>query len=1258
MLKNLFSQMDIDSAKLDCDTCANTARFNPKRYEIGRQELNGNIILQPNNVYLWDINLPFGYTGINPGWDFVKINGSLTCNSTASFPAKLYAVPRNPCDNKIDFLTTWEPWHDYRFPILVASGGIIGFDSTKFIVIDSVFRLKNEVCDGRFVIEKQGDTLFLVFKSRPRRLGEKGCDGGPGSCGYPGGRGGDGGIAACGGNGGRGSDATSRFVAGDGGRGGNGGANSGCAGNGGSGGNGTNERAGGYGGSPGSGTSIGTTGSNGTKSGSGTASGSTSPHEPPDATKVSGLKNGAPCQRNNQSNEEVKKDNEDALKKMGCAASVVSCGNDHLSFVKDFADASTIKDFVKTAYDYKSTLINLPKETYNAIVANFSDNTVEKKQEIMRKIGGDVIKNGVSAAITDFGCQNQYKDCMNGGVVDDIFGCIEAVGSTVTSFYTDDARGVFVNGIGRSSICVSRLINAIPILGDATAWLGKRIANVFSCDPNDITGPKGFDSLRWVSINDRLPYTINFENDSTLATTAAQRVTIRQPLSINANSLSVQLGNFSFAGQNFIVPDSPASFTRRLRTTDSLGVDVDVTAGLDIVRNEVFWIFQAIDGSTGLPPSSPQRGLLPVNDRFGRGTGFVSYSILPKTTLRTGDSITAKASIVFDINPPIETNTWRNLVDAVAPTSRVKTLPLSTNDRNITIRFQGQDDAGGTGVRSYTLYVADNNVAFSLFQSDIRDTTVLFVGEPRHTYRFFAIATDNVGNVETLKTATEALIKVNCGNGSDSTLIAGFTSVSSGATVQFRNTSQAYNTVLWDFGDGTTSTELNPAHAYTRDSTYQVTLKITNNCDTNSIRRTVVITGLPRAAFTSDRQAGCAPLTVQFTSQISTNSTAVEWTFAGGVPSVSTQLSPNITYNSVGFYPVSLRAINDVGSHIEQKLNYISVSAKPSVNFNTLVSNRQVNFDNLTTGATQYAWNFGDNTANDTSRNPQHTYATTGQFTVTLVAINSCGSTTYTRIITVGTGAPLAAFAVDSFSFCAPKRVIFQNLSENATRFEWNFEGGTPATSTDRTPSVSYNSGGRFAVQLKAVNAAGEHITTRTNYLDVQAKPVATFANKAHPSNPLQLVFTPTATNGTTYLWTFGDGTTSTEKQPIHTYAQRGTYTVNLQISNECGANTASATAVRVSTTELPTATQPFNIDIFPNPNTGTFTLVLQGKTDASMRKGEVSIWNILNQKIFAETVEFDNQFSKYFNQKMAVGAYIVRYETNGKTVFSKMIVQ
>jgi hypothetical protein len=276
-------------------------------------------------------------------------------------------------------------------------------------------------------------------------------------------------------------------------------------------------------------------------------------------------------------------------------------------------------------------------------------------------------------------------------------------------------------------------------------------------DPNDITGPTGYETGQWVSINDQLQYIVRFENSSQIATAPAQKVVITIPIHPGLNGNSLQLGAFGFGGYVFEPPANSITYSTQLDLRDSLGLYVDVTAGLDVINNEVFWRFQSIDPATGLPPVDPMKGFLPVNDSLLRsGEGFISFSLRPKSTLLTGDTVSEQATIVFDINEPVPTNRWPNTIDAFPPASHVDGYIVSRD--TIRLHWSGQDDPGGTGIRSYTIYVSENNAPFEIYQSQVPDTTAAFVSVMGKQYRFFSIATDNVGNREPMKAAGEITV--------------------------------------------------------------------------------------------------------------------------------------------------------------------------------------------------------------------------------------------------------------------------------------------------------------------------------------------------------------------------------------------------------------------------------------------------------------------------------------------------------------------
>jgi len=271
-------------------------------------------------------------------------------------------------------------------------------------------------------------------------------------------------------------------------------------------------------------------------------------------------------------------------------------------------------------------------------------------------------------------------------------------------------------------------------------------------DPNLITGPDGQPDKAWVSVNDRLPYTIEFENDSS-ATARARYVKITSPIEPKQDPTTLELGSFGFNNQSFDIPVGSAVYTNRLDTRDSTGVFVDITAGYDIVKHQIFWEFQAIDPVTLLPPDDPLAGFLFVKDSVQDmyGKGFVNFSIKPRSDAQTLDTIGARAFIVFDENDTIPTNIHKNTIDAVAPTSQVNTLTaLGTSPINLS--WTGSDDPNGSGIDYYTIYVTEDNVNYSVLFPKVYGTDTIFSLPPGVTYCFFVLATDRTGNAETLRT--------------------------------------------------------------------------------------------------------------------------------------------------------------------------------------------------------------------------------------------------------------------------------------------------------------------------------------------------------------------------------------------------------------------------------------------------------------------------------------------------------------------------
>jgi PKD repeat protein len=153
---------------------------------------------------------------------------------------------------------------------------------------------------------------------------------------------------------------------------------------------------------------------------------------------------------------------------------------------------------------------------------------------------------------------------------------------------------------------------------------------------------------------------------------------------------------------------------------------------------------------------------------------------------------------------------------------------------------------------------------------------------------------------------------------------------------------------------------------------------------------------------------------------------------------------------------------------------------------------------------------------------------------------------------------PVAAFMGSPTSGTVSLTVTFTDQSTGSpTSWSWTFGDG--GTSTLQNPIYTYNATGTYTVVLTATNAAGSDSETKTNYITVNpcAAPVAAFAGTpTSGSAPLTVYFTDQSTNTpTSWSWTFGDGGTSTVKNPSHVYTNAGTYTVALTATNSCGSD-------------------------------------------------------------------------------------------------------
>lgn len=408
------------------------------------------------------------------------------------------------------------------------------------------------------------------------------------------------------------------------------------------------------------------------------------------------------------------------------------------------------------------------------------------------------------------------------------------------------------------------------------------------------------------------------------------------------------------------------------------------------------------------------------------------------------------------------------------------------------------------------------------------------------------------------------------------------------ATISFSDNSTPGDTTivswLWDFGDGTTSTQQNPSHVYTNPGVYDVTLLIrdANGCTNElTIDDYANITPAPTAAYNASPRWSCeAPLTVNFTNSSTGSGLTYAWDF--GDSTSSSQQAPSHTYTAPGFYRVRLTVtdINGCTATLNRN-NYIriyDIQADFTVSDTSVCEGEYVTFtDQSGPDAVSWLWNFGDGNTS-TVQNPAHAYAAAGDYTITLLATNTqgCSDTTVMADLITVEAAPLADFTADTLSSCAaPLEVNFADLSTNAVNWQWNFGDGS--TSTDENPTHTYTAEGNYNVQLIVTNAAGCTDTlVQQDFIVIDGPTVAIAADTTRGCIDLTINFTDMSTSPVdpivSWAWDFGDGNTSTQQNPQNTYTQDGVYDVTLSVTTQSGCTSTMTFANYIEAGERPNA--------------------------------------------------------------------------------------
>jgi RHS repeat-associated protein len=303
-------------------------------------------------------------------------------------------------------------------------------------------------------------------------------------------------------------------------------------------------------------------------------------------------------------------------------------------------------------------------------------------------------------------------------------------------------------------------------------WLGSKLPNVpslwspqkqkptkvpNSSDPN-LKTTVGYGSQGFVTGDTPLVYTIDFENQAS-ASAPAQKIVVTDQLNANLDWSTMQLVSVGFNNTNLSIPSGLQNFTAQT-TVPTDPNPVKINASFNPATGLITWTMESIDPVTGSVPADPYAGFLPPNDSTHQGDGYVVFTVKSKPGLSNGTSFTNKATIVFDVNAPIDTNVVTNTIDSTKPSSWVNLIPSNTVTDSFTVSWTG-NDTSGSGISYYDIYASIDGGAYSVWLPGTSLTSALYGGLSGHTYSFYSMAVDNVGNRQSVANSAQLVITGN-----------------------------------------------------------------------------------------------------------------------------------------------------------------------------------------------------------------------------------------------------------------------------------------------------------------------------------------------------------------------------------------------------------------------------------------------------------------------------------------------------------------
>ena len=450
-------------------------------------------------------------------------------------------------------------------------------------------------------------------------------------------------------------------------------------------------------------------------------------------------------------------------------------------------------------------------------------------------------------------------------------------------------------------------------------------------------------------------------------------------------------------------------------------------------------------------------------------------------------------------------------------------------------------------------------------------------------------------------------------------------------TVIFTDTSIDLDGIIvqrhWDFGDGSNATTVDATatHSYTDNGVYNVTLTVTDD-DGNMGTATKTLTILnraPTAAFTWMPPEPTGVDLVRFNGSTSDDPDGVimnyTWDFGDGATGYG--LNTSHLYMDSGIYNVTLTVTDDDGAS-STKVNEVEIGNALPIPTIVFSPEEPTTADEIFFNASgsidpdgeivNYTWDFGDGTVGYGAV-PLHSYADNGTYNITLIVTDDRNDTASTSINIMVTNVPPQV----TFSYQPSKpddisQVQFtdESFDPDGTIVSWEWTFGDGTTSTNKNPQHTFSNNNIYGVTLTVTDDDGATNMTTMDIEIFNVPPRPSFSYEpAKPTDLDTVQFKDTSGDPdgsiVSWKWEFGDGNSSTARDPLHAYATNGLYTVTLSVTDDDGDSATGTYSLLIANVH-----PEVNFSYAPEEPTDIETITLTG--DASDADGEIVnyTWN------------------------------------------------